>query len=389
MKRVGLFVLPILLALGLAGAPAAVAADAPPIKIGMSLAITGYLADLDQAVRDGAALAADKINREGGVLGRRLELVIEDMRSEPQQAVTAITKLIVSDKAVVLVNGFSSAGNAAGAPVAARHKVPMIVSSILPPAEQAESIKWTLSTLPLAGFEVGTRLEYLQKQTKTKKVGVIHDPTPYANVQKNVAMAQAEKFGLGLAGIEQYKVDDTDLKAQITKLRAAGAEAFVKFGVGPTTIVAAKNLRELGPTLPLLSSMEDMAIIKPAAEAQGDRFYFVASPPQVPEALAAGDPVRQALGPFVQAWSAKYAQRDPAYAGRGWDAVHLVADAIKRAGGTDGEKLRDALENTARLIGTSAVYGFSAKSHVGVQSNPYKLGQVIGGKVRLAFDPAR
>ncbi len=389
MKRVAPLVLLVLTALSLVAGPAALAAEGPPIKIGMSLAITGYLADLDQAVRDGAQLAVEKVNREGGVPGRRLELVIEDMRSEPQQAVTAITKLIVSDKVAVLINGFSSAGNAAAAPIVARNKVPQVIASILPPAEQAESVRWSFTTIAPALYEVVTRYEYLQKQTRAKKVGVLHDPTPYANVQKNVAQAQVEKYGLSLAGIEQYKVDDTDVKPQLTKLRAAGAEAILKFGAGPTTIVVAKNMREMGMTLPLLTSIEDLAIQKPGAEAMGDRFFFVASAPQALEALAPNDPVRGALGAFVQAWGAKYAQRDPTYAGRGWDAVNIVAGALKAAGGTDGEKLRDALENTTGFVGTSAVYSFSAKSHFGVQANPYKLAQIVGGKVRLAYDPAK
>lgn len=388
--RVGtvVFLAALILAGGGGPLPDAFAAD-PPIKIGMSAAVTGYLADLDQAMRDGALLAVERINRDGGVLGRRLEVIVEDMRSEPQQAVTAVNKLIVSDKVAVLVNGFSSAGNAAAAPIAGRHKVPMVLASILPPAEQAESIRWTFTTLAPALFEVVTRYEYLQKHTRVKKVGVLHDPTPYANVQKNVAAAQAEKFGLAVAGVEQYKVDDTDVKPQLTKLGAAGAEAILKFGAGPTTIVVAKNMREVGMSLPLLTSIEDLAIQTPASEALGDRFFFVASAPQAPEALPANDPVREALGPFVQAWTAKYGQRDATYAGRGWDAVRLVAAAIARAGAVDGEKLRDALESTTGFPGTSAVYSFSAKSHYGVQANPLKLAQIVGGKVRLIYDPAR
>jgi branched-chain amino acid transport system substrate-binding protein len=366
----------------------AFAAEPPPIKLGMSASITGYIADLDQGVRDGALLAIERINRDGGVLGRRLTLVIEDMRSEPQQGVTAVNKLLVSDKVHLLVNGFSSAGNAAAAPIVARHKVPQVIASVLPPPEQVESVRWTFTTIAPAGFEVATRFEYLQKHTKLRKVGVLHDPTPYANIQKNVATAQAEKFGLTVVGVEQFKVDDTDVKAQITKLQAAGAEAILKFGAGPTTIVIAKNMREMARALPLLVSIEDLAIQKPASEALGERFFFVASAPQVLDALAVNDPVREANGPFAQAWGAKYGQRDPTYAGRGWDAIRLVAAAIGKVGGTDGEKIRDALESATNFAGTSAVYSYSPTNHYGVQVNPLKLAQIVGGKVRLAYDPA-
>jgi branched-chain amino acid transport system substrate-binding protein len=377
----------ILLVLGFA-LPLPVGAQGAPIKIGVSVGITGYMADPDQAIRDGAMLAIEKANREGGVLGRKLELVVEDMRSEPQQAVSVVNKLIISDKVSMLLAGGVSAGNSAAAPIAARYKVPMVINSILPPAEQGDAARWCYSMLAPPGFEIVARYGYLQKKTKIKKVGFIHDTTPYITMMKNNGLNEAPKYGLTVVGVEQYKVDDTDMKAQLTKLAAAGAEAILKFGTGPSTIMVAKNMRDIGMKIPLFSSIGDMSDFWPSVDALGDRFFFVATLPQVPDVLGPNDPVRKVLVPFLATWSAKYPKRDAASGGRGYDSASLAIAGIKAAGSTDGEKLRAALENVGELVGTCGVYQFTPKAHAGVQVNPMKLVQIIGGKPVVAYDPA-
>jgi branched-chain amino acid transport system substrate-binding protein len=360
----------------------AAAQSGEPIKIGMAGGMTGYLASIDRGWRDGVAVAVEKLNKEGGVLGRKLELLVEDNRSEPQPTVTAVNKLIVSDKAAVILNGCSSAGNAASAPVAMRGAVPLIICGVYPADMKPEEKRWIFSMFPPPPFEVLPRFEYLQKKTPFRKVGVLYDPTPYANLQKKIAESDAGKYGLTIVGVEQYKANDTDLSAQLSKLKAAGAEAIVKMGAGPSTITAAKNMRQLGLRLPLLASVEDLAVFKQAAEALGDEFFFVANPPQVYEAVPEG-PTRHAIKVFLEAWQAKHGDRDPTWGGRGWDALHVAAEAMKKAGSADGAKVRDALESVAAYSGTNGVYTFSADSHYGIRENPIVLAHIVGGKVTI------
>ena len=97
----------------------------------------------------------------------------------------------------------------------------MVLCSILP--QNPDHVKWAFSTLPPAGFEVATRLEYLKDKTQIKKIGVLHDPSPYAVLQKSIAEKTAGNYGLDLVGIQQYKQDDADLSVQISKMHAAGA----------------------------------------------------------------------------------------------------------------------------------------------------------------------
>ena len=251
--------------LALAGALPARAQE--PYKIGVSAGLTGYAATVDRAWRDGVELAAAALNAKGGVMGRKIQVIVEDNRSEPQEAVTVYRKMLSSDKVDVFVSGCVSAGNFAAAGLLLRAKVPMMLCSILP--TQAEHLVWAFSTLPPAGFEVDKRLEYLKEKTQVRKIAVLHDPTPYANLQKSVAERNAAKYGLEVVSVDQYKQDDADLSVQISKARSAGAGAILKIGLGGTTLTAAKNIKQLGADMLLLTSLEDLAVFGPVAEVLG------------------------------------------------------------------------------------------------------------------------
>jgi ABC-type branched-subunit amino acid transport system substrate-binding protein len=376
MKLTGLYATAAL-AVALGTGPAAAQAT---YKVGMSAGLTGYAATVDRAWRDGVEVAIAAINAKGGILGKKVELVVEDNKSEPQEAVTVYRKMISSDSVNVFASGCVSAGNFAAAPIVVRAELPMVLCSILP--QQPDHIKWAFTTIPPPRFEVVTRLEYIQKKTQIKKIGVLHDPSPYANAQKAAAEKEAKDFGLEIVGIEQYKTDDADLSVQIQKMYAAGARAILKIGLGGTTLTAAKNIKQLGLDMIMLTSLEDIAVFRPVAEVLGDKFFFVASPSQVYDALADG-PLKKEIGKFLEPWRAKYQDRDPNWAGRGWDAMTLIAAAVEKAKSTDGGKVRDTLETMDGFQGTTGIYHFSATNHQGITENPLLLATIVGGKVQV------
>jgi branched-chain amino acid transport system substrate-binding protein len=355
-------------------------ASAQNYKIGISAGLTGYAATVDRAWSDGVKLAADAINAKGGIRGRKLEVIVEDNRSEPQEAVIVYRKMMTSDKVDIFLSGCVSAGNFAAASAVARAQIPMVLCSILPPKE--DELKWAFSTLPPARFEVERRLEYLRDNTQIRKIGVLHDPSPYANLQKTVAEKSAAAYGIQVVGVEQYKTDDPDLSVQIGKMNAAGAGAILKIGLGGTTLTAAKNIKQLGlPTL-MLTSLEDLTVFKPVADVLGDKFFFVAAPAQVVDALPEGA-LKKSIGEFLVPWRAKYGERDPNWAGRGWDAVFVMQAAILKANSFEGPKVRDAIENVTGYQGTAGVYDFTPANHQGVTRNPLFLATITGGKVKI------
>jgi branched-chain amino acid transport system substrate-binding protein len=349
-------------------------------KIGSSVGISGYLAVIDVPWKDGVLLAADAINKNGGVLGIPIEIVVEDMRSEPAEAVTGARKLINSEKVIALINGCSSAGNAAMASLVARAAIPMMLCSILPP--KPDDQKWAFAYIPPPVFDVDLRLSHLKKSGK-KKVGILYDPTPYSGLQKRAAEELAQKYGLQIVGAEQFKPSDADMTAYLTKLNAAGAEAIVKMGSGPATITVAKAIKQLGLATPLLASTEDMNVVHGSAEVLGDQFFFSAQRPQVLDLVPPNDPSIKPTAEFVKMWSAKYGDRDGTWGSRGWDALQTVVTAIRLANTVDGSKLRDTIENGLTVNGASGELSFSSDDHSGVRKNPYFLATAANGKVKL------
>ena len=193
----------------------------------------------------------------------------------------------------------------------------------------------------------------------------------------------APTYGIEVVGIEQYKQDDADLSVQISKMNAAGARAILKIGLGGTTLTAAKNIKQLGLDMLMLTSLEDIAVFRPVAEVLGDKFFFVASPSQVYDALP-DSPLKAEITKFLGPWKAKYADRDPNWASRGWDGVMLTARAIEQGKSFDGPKVRDQLEMITGFQGTTGVYNMSTTVHQGITVNPLLVATIINGQVKVA-----
>jgi branched-chain amino acid transport system substrate-binding protein len=355
-----------------------ISAKADDYVIGSSAGLTGYTAILDGSWVDGVKLAVKHINEKGGVVDKQLKLVVEDNRAEPQEAVNAYRKMLSADHAQVFVSGCLSAGNFAAAPFIIRQKIPMVVCSILP--NDPNLVAWMYTLIPNPTYEVDTRLQYIKEHTQIREIAVLYDQSPYANVQAKIANDNAAKFGLKVVASEQFQQSDADFGVVLKKLQAAGARAVLKMGTGPSTITTAKALKDLGVEMPLFTSTDDLAILSQTAKVLGKDLYFVAGQTQVFNSLPDSDPSKKVIAQFVAPWRELYGDRDPFWAGRGYDAMMVLASAIRSANSVDGEKVRDALNNVVDFQGTSGLYNFKA-DHRGVTKNPYVLGQIIDGKV--------
>ncbi|WP_300587456.1 ABC transporter substrate-binding protein [Marivita sp.] len=349
-------------------------------KIGISAGKTGYVATIDNAWVLGAELAADELNKSDGIMGKTVVVLSEDNKSEPQEAVKIYQKMINSDRVDIFASGCVSAGNLAAAGLLVRSKIPLVSCSILPKKE--EERHWAFTTLPPPRFEVETRLAYLKANPEYKTFGVIFDPSPYAKLQTNIAENIAADFGLEFVGSEQYDQKDADLSVQIGKLNAAGADAILKMGVGGTTLTAANNIKQLGLDILLLTSLEDLAVFGPASNILGDNFMFVAAASQIPSALDDGG-LKDAIDTFLVPWQAAEGDRDPNWAGRGWDAVMMINQAVTDAGSTDGPAVRDALEAMQEFQGTTGTYSHSPDVHQGLTENPLFLARIRDGKPEI------
>jgi branched-chain amino acid transport system substrate-binding protein len=358
-------------------------AAAQDIVIGSSLGLTGYGSLTDGHWRDGLELAIATVNAKGGVLGKKLQLVYEDNKSTPQQAVVVYRKMMSEDKVVAFDSGCISAGNFAAASFVTKAKLPMFLCSILPrlPDEQ----KWAFSFLPPPKFEVDTRYEYLKDKTNIRKVGVLGDPSPYGMIMRNIAIAEAKNYGMELVANESYQQDDADFSVQIGRINAAGAGAIIMIGQGNAVITTANNIKQLGLNkLLFLSSINERAIVLAAGKILGEQYMFPAPLIQVAQddpSVITDPKARAAAEAFLGRMKEKYGDIDPAQASRAWDSIMMMAKAMEVAKTTEGTAVRDALEKIGHYDGAGASYDFSASQHNGVTKNPYEMAHIVNGKI--------
>ncbi|MGZ5827777.1 MAG: ABC transporter substrate-binding protein, partial [Xanthobacteraceae bacterium] len=257
----------------LAAAPAFHASAADNIKIGSSLGLTGYGSLTDSHWRDGLELAFEAVNAKGGVLGKKLELVYEDNKSIPQQAVVVYRKMMSEDKVVAFGSGCISAGNMAAASFVTKAKLPMFLCSIMP--QQPDEQKWAFSFLPPPKFEVESRYEYLKNKTDIRKIGILGDPSPYGMLMRNIAVEEAKNYGLEVAANESYQQDDADFSVQIGRINAAGAGAIIMIGQGNALITVSNNIKSLGLNkLLLLGSIQERELLIEAGKILGEQYLF-------------------------------------------------------------------------------------------------------------------
>lgn len=358
------------------------AGAAEPVKIGSSLGLTGYAAMVDRAWRDGIGVAAEALNERGGLLGRKIEVLVEDNHSQPQDAVVGYRKLISSDRVDLFNSGCVSAGNFAAAAFVMQAKKPMYLCSILPKRDQEQ--EWAFSFLAPPRFEIEARYRYLKERTNIRKVGLLHDPTPYALLMKGLGEELAKNFGLEVVAVESYKPDDSDMTVQLGRVNAAGGGAIIKIGQGGSTVTAAKNIRQLGlDKMLLLASNDDGAVFLEAGKVLGERLLYVAPPVQLPKELKPG-PIKDAVDAFLTHWNRKYPDRDPANGARAWDSMMVLAKAAEIAKSLDGTAIRDATEKVPHYQGAYAAFNFSHDQHVGITENPFLIGTVVGDELAIA-----
>jgi len=354
-------------------------------KIGSSLGLTGYGSLTDGHWRDGLELAIGAVNADGGVLGRKLDLVYEDNKSTPQQAVVGYRKMMSEDKVVAFDSGCISAGNFAAASFVAKASLPMFLCSILPrlPEEQ----KWAFSFLPPPKFEVDARYDYLKTKTDVRKVGILSDPSPYSMMMRGLAEKGAAEYGLSVVANETYQQDDADFSVQIGRINAAGAGAVIMLGQGNAVVTVANNIKHLGlDKLLLLGSINESDILVSAGKVLGEQYLFPAPLIQVAAddlSVITNPASRGAAEPFVKAMKAKSGKGDSAQAARAWDSILMMAMAMKKAKSADGAALRDAFEALGHYDGAGASYDFTADQHVGITKNPYVIATVKDDKLVL------
>ena len=379
MKKAGLFI-----ALGvLMVSMASVVTAAEPYKIGAVFAITGPAAWLGEPERNTVKMVQEQINAQGGINGHPLEIIIEDTVGEEAKAVMAVQKLINRDNVLAIVGPTRSGTTMAVIPIVEKAQVPLIscaaAEAIVNPVR-----KWVFKT-PQKDSDAAIRIYEKMKEMNISKVAIITSTEGFGMEGRKQLTQLAPKMGITIVADETYGPKDTDMTAQLTKIKGTDAQAIINWSIVPGQATIIKNKKQLGMTMPLFQShgFGNIKYAKAAGEA-ANGVLFPAGRLLVVDYLADSQPQKALLSQYKKDYEAKFKTDVSTFGGHALDALNLVIAALK-AVGPDRAKIRDHIENTKNFVGTGGVFNYSPEDHTGLTKDAFEMITIQDGK----FLPAK
>jgi branched-chain amino acid transport system substrate-binding protein len=317
--------------------PGAGAEDA--IKVGEFASLTGSEATFGQSSHKGTQLAVDELNANGGVLGKKIQLITEDNQSQAGQSSTAVRKLISSDNVVAVLGEVASSRSLEAAPICQQNKIPMISPSSTNP-KVTEVGDYIFRVCFIDPFQGTVMANFGRKTLKMNTAAILSD----VKSDYSVGLAKFFKEGFTANGgtivaEQKYSGGDKDFNAQLTAIKAANPDGIFVPGYYTEVGLIALQAKQLGITVPLFGGdgWESASLIQIGGTAlEGDYYSTHYSPEDTSKAVQS----------FVKNFKEKYNETPDAMAALGYDSAMILADAMKRAGSTDGTKVRDALAAT-------------------------------------------
>jgi len=366
--------------IGFATALAALGAwAAEPIRIGSVLSVTGPAAFLGEPEIKTLQLYIERINAQGGVIGRKLELVHYDDGSDAGKANAFTKRLIESDKVDLIVGGTTTGSTMAMVPLVEAARIPFI--SLAGAVVVVEPVKkWVFKTPHTDRMAAEKVFEDMKKRGFTK-VALLSETSGFGQSGRKETLASAPKYGIQIVADETYGPKDTDVTAQLTKIRnTPGVQALFVFGFGQGPAIVTKNYGQLGMKLPMyqshgVASEEYIKLSGPAAN--GVRLPAAAV--VVADKLPKEDPQREVVVAYKKAYEERYKEPISTFGGHAYDGLMIAVDAIKRAGSTDKEKVRAAIEGTRNYMGTGGLVNMSPQDHMGLDLTAFRMLEIRNG----------
>ena len=343
---------------------ASCAKQSDTIKIGEFASLTGKEATYGQNAHKGTLLAIEEVNAAGGILGRKLELLTEDDQSKPGEAATIAKKFISRDKVVAILGEITSGRTLEAAPVAQNAKIPLISPGATAPEVTARG-NYVFRVCFVDSFQGSVMAKFARNTLKLRRVALLSSVSSAQSV--GLAKFFRQRFtedGGALVLEQKYSEGDKDFRAQLTAIRAAGVEGVFVPGYYAEAALICKQARELGLDAPIfgVDGWESPELAQIGGKAVEGAYISTHYSPESKD-------------PVVLAFNERFAKRwntgTNALSALGYDSAMLLIDAMKRAGTTDGAKLRDAIADTKNFRGVTGLITLDA------DRNPTKSAVVL------------
>ena len=351
-----------------------------PIKIGSVLSVTGGASFLGDPEKRTLEMYVADINAKGGIAGRKVELVLYDDASDPNQARTFATRLIEQDKVDALLAGSTTASTMAIIPLAEEAGIPLInfagaVQAVFPVK------KWVFKTPHTDLMACEKIFEDMQKRGLTK-IAMISGADAFGKSMRDQCMTVVKKYGIEVLHEETYQPRDNDMTPQLTNIKSkAGVQAVVNPGFGQGPAIVTRNYKQLGIPHPLYQShgVGNKQFIELATPAAAEGVRLPAAALLIAEQLPDSDPQKKVVVDYKKTYEGKTGQPVSTFGGHMYDGLMILVEAMQRAGGPDKAKVRDEIEKTKGFIGTGGVVNMSPTDHMGLDLSAFRMLEIKNG----------
>ncbi len=358
---------------------AAPAAAQEPIRIGAFLSVTGPAAFLGDPEQKTLELYIDRLNAAGGVLGRKLQLVAYDDGGDAEKARTFAKRLIEQDKVDFIVGGSTTGTTMAAVPLVEAAQIPFV--SLAGAVVIVEPVKrWVFKT-PHTDRMACEKIFVDMRARGIERIALISGPGGFDKSMRTECLQIAKKHGIQVVADETYGAGDTDMTAQLTKIKSTpGVQAVLNAGFGQGPAIVTKNFRQAALNVPLYQShgVASKEFLKLAGDAaEGVRLPAAAL--LVAEGLPDADPQKKVVVGYKRDYEGKYKSEVSTFGGHAYDGLMLAVEALNRAGSTDKAKVRDALESIRGYMGTAGVVNMAPTDHMGLDLTAFRMLEVRKG----------
>ncbi|MCV2356301.1 ABC transporter substrate-binding protein [Paucibacter sp. B2R-40] len=369
-------------------APAAFAAD--PIKIGVAGPFTGGSSSMGVSMRDGVRMATDEINKSGGILGRQILLVERDDEARNERGVQIAQEMINKERVAAVVGYINTGVALASQRFFQEAKIPVMnnvaTGSLVTHQFDDQPENYVFRNAAHDSIQAPMIVEEAVARRGYKRVAILADSTNYGQLGRADLEAALAQKGLKAVTVEKFNIKDVDMTPQLLKAKEAGAEAVLTYAIGPELAQIANGMTKLGWKVPMIGSWTlSMANFIDNAGPGGEGARMPQTFIQEPTT-----PKRQSfIVNYLRSFNPKMSRIDsPVSAAQGYDSIFLLAAAIKQAGGTEGPKIKAALEDLKAPVEgvvTTYIKPFTAKDHEAITPNIPVFGEVKGQRVVYAY----
>lgn len=355
---------------------------AAPIKIGAIFAVTGGAAFLGGPEARTAEMFVENLNKAGGIKGRPIQLIVRDSASTPAQAISLAKQLIDEEKVLAIIGPSTSGETMAIKNICQEGKT--ILLSCAAAEDIVNPVASYVFKTPQKDSDAVRRIYMVMKDLGISKVGVITSNDGFGIAGGKQLAAIAPEYGITIATSEVYDAKETSLQGVLTKVKGADVQAVINWSIVPAQSLAAKDMKQIGLNVPLFQShgFGNIKYVQAGGEA-AEGTIFPCGRLLVAESLPGNHPQKKVLMDYKKEYEKRYKEDASTFGGHAYDALLVLTEAIKKAGSTDPEAVRTAIEGLQGVAGTGGLFNFSATDHNGLGLDAFEMLTVKNGKFAI------